>query len=259
MNKLSKRQRFIIASVLVSLLLVTYTLGTAFQTIPVFIAIIIVTYLVSVMSINEDVKGIEYITLFTIPVMFTVGTLLFLQILPDRKLYRYPVMALFPILMYVIFLTQNIFNVAAMRTIQLLRAARAVSYLTTLITAFFLIAVIHVNVMNPTYVIILITAVILSLTFQFYWSFDLGQRVGNRVVIYTAMTSFLILQGSMLMTFMPVAPALKSLLLITYYYVTLGVSTHFLERKLNLKIVSEYTFIACTVSILIFSSLTWTG
>lgn len=259
MDKISKRQRFIIASILISIMVACYILIPVLQTIPVLIGIGFITYFLCIFSINEDLKGIEYLTLFIIPVLFTIGTILFIQILPERRLYRYPFLAGFPILMYVIFLTQNIFNVAAIRTIQLLRAARAVSYLTTLITAFFLIAAATVNIDNPTVLLLLITILIALLTFQFYWSFDLGSKVGKRVVIYTMMATFLLLQVTLILIFMPVVPALKSLLLITYYYVTLGISTHFLERKLTSRIVLEYTIIACSVSILIFSSLNWTG
>jgi hypothetical protein len=259
MNKLTKRQRFIIASALIWAIAITYLLFPSLQTVPVLIALAILTYILSTFSINEDVKGIEYLTLFIVPVLFTIGTILFVQILPERRLYRYPVMGIFPVLLYVIFLTQNIFNVAAIRTIQLLRAARAVSYLTTLITAFFIIAVVAVQIENPIYTLAIISALLSLLTFQFYWSFDLGSSVGKRVVIYTLMTTFLMIQFTVLLIFMPVIPALKSLLLITYYYVTLGISSHFLERKLTTRIVLEYFVIACSVSFLIFGSLNWTG
>ena len=259
MKKISKRQRFIASSLAIWGLIIAYTNIASLQTLPVVILIALITYIICIIAIYEEIRGVEFATLFIIPVLYTLGTISFIDILPDRKVYRYPFIIGFPVGMYMILLTQNIFNVAAIRTIQLLRAAKTVSYFTTLITAFLLIAVTTVNITNPFYYLISIFILISVLTFQFFWSFDLGPKVEKRVVLYTAMTSLLLPQASLILIFIPVSPALKSLLLITYFYVILGISTHHLERKISLRIVSEYIFFAFSVSIVILVSTKWAG
>ena len=70
------------------------------------------------------------------------GVALFYFLLPVRWLTRLPVLAIFGISMYLLFLTQNIYNIAAIRTIQLLRAAHAVGFLFTIVSAFLIYNVI---------------------------------------------------------------------------------------------------------------------
>ncbi|MDQ3239327.1 MAG: hypothetical protein M3P33_02270, partial [bacterium] len=84
-----------------------------------------VTYLITFFALKDDLNGVEYLTLFILPITFQIGSNLFMQLLPNRKIFHYPIYVMIPIGMYIIYLTENIFNVAAIRTIQLLRAAHA--------------------------------------------------------------------------------------------------------------------------------------
>src|SRR5689334_1348799 len=116
---LTKRKRFIIASAIITI--ATFFFPSLLKNHgPVIVAIYIaLTYLISIFALKEDISGIEYVTLFILPVLFTLGTGLFISIVPERKLYRWPLYALVPISVYSIYLTENIFNVAGIRTIQL--------------------------------------------------------------------------------------------------------------------------------------------
>ena len=61
----------------------------------------------------------------------------FYFLLPVRWLTRIPVVVLYAVGIYALLLTENIYNVAADRTIALLRAAHSVGYLLTLDNVFF--------------------------------------------------------------------------------------------------------------------------
>jgi hypothetical protein len=58
----------------------------------------------------------------------------FYFLLPDNWLSRIVIVSLFGVGMYALFLTENIYSVAAVRTIQLLRAAHAVGFLLSILT-----------------------------------------------------------------------------------------------------------------------------
>jgi len=95
-------------------------------------------YGLSAWSFSEDLKGIGWLTVLILPVLYPVSVALFYFLLPDRLLSRLMIMTIFGTGMYALLLTENIFNVAAIRTIQLLRAAHAVGFLLTLVVGFFL-------------------------------------------------------------------------------------------------------------------------
>jgi hypothetical protein len=88
--------------------------------------------------LREGIDGIEWLTVLTLPPLYTAGVGLFYFLLPVRWLTRLPVAMAYGLGMYVLLLTENIFSVASIRTIQLLRAAQAVGFLLTLVTGFFL-------------------------------------------------------------------------------------------------------------------------
>jgi hypothetical protein len=255
---ISKRQRFIAVSA-VALLLSAF-FPSLYQQFEVFAIIgvgAIVMYLLSLFALTEDVKGIEYFTLFILPVLFFLGANLFLSILPDRKIYHIPFLCVMTIGMYTIYLTENIFNVAAVRTIQLLRAAHAVSYLTTLVTAFFILSYILSARVNTLLTVLLITLTVFLLTVQFLWSFDLLSYITRRTLLYSVATALIFAEISIMITFYPQTVALTSLFLIAVYYVLLGILQHYYEKKLTRRPTIEYVIVACIVFVIMIITSPW--
>lgn len=260
---LSKRKRFVLSSVFLTLFIIftTQNILTGIR-IPLwasYIAIGIITYGLTYWSLKEDIKGNELVSLFVIPVLYTLGSIAFIFILPERKLYRYPIIAIYPVAMYAILLTNNIFNVAAIRTIQLLRAARAVSYLMTLVTTYFIVTAISATQESILSKIILYLIAIGLICYQFFWSFDLGRGEGRKVQLYTLTTTLLLGQICLLLQLVPIIPALEGLTIITSLYCMLGLSTHFLERKLTFRIGAEYIIIATIIVSMVVYTLPWKG
>jgi hypothetical protein len=256
---ITKRQRFIIASAIALCLSLFFDSFLDQFGLLVFPLSAVVIYLASLVSLKEDIAGIEYITLFILPVFFFIGANVFLTILPDRKLYHLPMYSLISVGMYIIYLTENIFNVAAIRTIQLLRAAHAVSYLLTLITAFFLLSYIISAHMSSWITVILINFTVLALTIQFLWSFDLIPYLTRRTLIYTLATCIIFTQITVAITFYPQTIAMTSLFLIAVYYVLLGVLQHYYEKKLTRRPTIEYVIVAFIVFIIMIVTTPWLG
>ena len=256
---LTKRQRFIFASACaLGLSLLFPLVYTQLGGIAVLILAICI-YAIAFFALWENINGIEYITLFVLPISFIIGTNLFITILPDRKLFRYPLYAMIPVGMYIILLTENIFNVAAIRTIQLLRAAHAVSYIATLLTAFFLLSFIVSMHYDLILSAALITATIIPLTLQFLWTFDLSPRITTRTLIYIGVISLISCQIGYFIQFFPQSIAMTSLFLVAVYYVQLGIMQHYYEKKLTRKPIIEYAIVACIVFVIMIITTSWQG
>jgi hypothetical protein len=254
---ITKRQRFIVVSAITLALSVLFPKMYGMYGMWSVVASVAILYLLSLFSLNEDIKGVEYFTLFVLPVSFFLGANLFISILPDRKIYHVPFYAVMAIGMYTIYLTENIFNVAAVRTIQLLRAAHAVSYLVTLITAFFLLSFILSIHLSTWLTVILITLTIFILTIQFLWSFDLIEAVTRRTLLYSMASAIIFSQITIMITFYPQTIALTSLFLIAVYYVMLGILQHYYEKKLTRRPTIEYVIVAFIVFVIMILTSPW--
>lgn len=255
----SKRQRFLFASACsLAISLIFPTILSQFGLVGIS-ALIVVLYVIIYLALWENISGVEYATLFILPIAFVIGANLFLSILPERKIFRYPMYAFIPIGTYIVLLTENIFNVAAIRTIQLLRAAHAVSYIVTLITSFFLLSYVismHYSIYLSTLWMLLI---IIPLTLQFLWSFDLISQITKRTLLFLLVIALVFVQLNYFMHFFPQSIAMTSLFLVAVYYVLLGIMQHFYEKKLTRKPIVEYAIVAMIVFFIMIMTTSWQG
>src|SRR3972149_249894 len=136
---LTKRQQFVAITILLTFGLVLTQLVSDELRYLFVTGLALVTFLFSAFALREDLRGVEWVTLLTLPTLFTAAVALFYFLLPVRWLTRVPVAVLFGVGIYALLLTENIYNVAAIRTIALLRAAHSVGFLLTLVTYFLLV------------------------------------------------------------------------------------------------------------------------
>src|SRR5688572_21095232 len=143
---MSKRMKFVLASIGLALLLWATQFIVPEHRIQAVLGIVAASYIVSAWVLFEDLKGAEWFTVLILPVSYTLGAGLFSLFLPEAlprifgirletevarlvaKLVKAVFFAGFGLGFYALYLTENIFSVAAIRTIQLLRAAHAVGF-----------------------------------------------------------------------------------------------------------------------------------
>ena len=153
----------------------------------------ITCFLVSLWALrDEDLGGVEWITLPILPSFFSLGAALTYPLLPARLDYFFiwPVSAesgyllglftkllfigLFVIGYYATLLTSNIYNVAAVKSIQLLRVAHSIGFLMTVAAGLFLYLVIA-SLHLPHYLnAVAIFIVSFPLALQAFWSSTLS-------------------------------------------------------------------------------------
>ncbi|MFZ5844874.1 MAG: hypothetical protein ACOY0S_00190, partial [Patescibacteria group bacterium] len=105
---LSKRQQFVLVTILLTLGLVLTQIAPAEARYPMVTMLAVFSYLLSAFALREDLRGTEWITLLTLPTFFTAAIALFYFLLPVRWLTRLPVAALYGVGIYALLLTENI-------------------------------------------------------------------------------------------------------------------------------------------------------
>ena len=257
--ELTKRHKFILMSFFLTVLLVTT------QTVPeslryqVMVALTIATIFLSIFSLWGELSGIKYFLLLLMPVYFVAGASLFYFLLPVRWLTRLPFAFLFGISVYLLMLTSNIYNVAAIRTIALLRAARAVGLLFSLISTFFLTNVLY-SLHLPFYLIVLgIIVIVGPIYLVAVWSYALEEFITKRVFAYAAVFTIVTAQVAFVLSFWPLVPTSGALAICTIMYALLGLGQLHLEDKLKQRVLWEHVVVAAFVFLIIVISTRWGG
>lgn len=255
----SKRQQFVGATIILTMgLLFTQIVTGESRYVSVFL-LALVTIGLSALVFRKDLKAMEWLTILTLPTMFTAAVSLFYFLLPVRWLTRLPVAFLYGIGMYALLLTENIYTVAADRTIALLRAAHSVGFLLTLFTYFLLTQTIMAFRLIAPVQMLLIGLITFFLVLQSVWSVELTETLSRRVWrISVAITAFL-MQLVWIFSFLPTKTTLTALLFTTFFYSTVGMAQQYLVEKLYKKIVIEFFVVAAIVFIVTLIATSWRG
>lgn len=256
---LSKRQQFVAVTFLLTGGLLLTQLVSLDLRYPLVIALSVASYGLSAFALRDDIRGIEWLTLLTVPTLFTAAVAMFYFLLPVRWLTRLPVAALYGIGMYALLLTQNIYNVAADRTIALLRAAQTVGFLVTVLTYFLLVqTVLAFRAFAPVNTVIIgIFSFFLALSSL--WSTELSRQVSRRVWLITVSVTLVLVELVWVFSFLPTKVTLQSLLFTTVFYGSVGMGQLYLGEKLYKKNVIEFAIVSAIVFILTILATGWHG
>ncbi len=255
--KIEKRIRFVISTLILVFLVLFSTFfqfNAAWFFIPVFaLAVYGLTYF----SIIEEIEKSEWLTLFILPVLFTVGFYLFYFLFPIRWLTRVPFIVLYGVSIYAIMLTSNIFNVGVEKSLQLYRAAFSVNYFYQTLMVFLISNIIFF--LRQTFFLGGFTAgiVIFPLALQLYWSVKLNPTLDRDLVRYSLFTSLIMTEVAILASFVPLRPTIAALFVTVTYYSLTGLITAFLDNRLFKNTIREYVFVWAFVFIIVLLTLNW--
>ena len=257
--QITKRQKFVLMSFFLSVILVTtQTVDESFR-LQTITFLVVATVFLSIFALWGELSGIKYFLLLLLPVYFVTGSSLFYFLLPVRWLTRLPFAFLFGVSVYLLMLTSNIYNVAAIRTIALLRAAYAVGLLFSIISTFFLTNVLF-SLHLPFY---LVTAGAFAITLPLYivelWSYELEEFISRRVFIFSLIFSLVTAQIALVLSFWPIAPINGGLSLATVMYVLLGLSQFEFHGRLKPRLVWEHLLVAFAVFMIVVITTRWGG
>jgi hypothetical protein len=244
---MNKRQRFILVSFLLTFGLLGTQLVGVDQRYEAIIFFSGLSVLFSAWALIADLKGIEWITTLILPALYPASVALFYFLLPENTLSRVAILLLFGVGMYALLLTENIYSVAAIRTIQLLRAAHAVGFLITIFSGIFLMGTLF-SFKLPFWVNGLGTFLTLfPLLLQGCWAAILAPSIGKDIWRSATVLSWIGALLAMVVSFLPMIPLVSALLISGYLYVVLGLVQQELQGRLFVRAVQEYVTVGVMV------------
>ncbi len=274
---MSKRTKFILVGGLLGFLLWLGWFSPVDYRFGIVLAISGIAYILSVWVLFDDLKGIEWLTLMVLPVMFTLGSGLFANFLPVTvpsmfgrvipletsmliaSLFKFVYLILFVLGIYGILLIENIFSVASIRTIQLFRAARSVNFIFTLVTSLFFYTVTLSLKLPFWWVAPIVFLVTFILAYPNLWSVDLKSTDSKAVLSYSLAATWVVTLVSVVLCFWPVKAFMGGLMLTAVFYALLGVLEQRLTNRVYLEGLLEYIISFLIILTIGFLTTSWAG
>lgn len=254
----TKRQEFVIVSSLLTIgLLLTQLLPDYRYPMTIFLACM--AYIGSAIVLRADLTGIEFFTLLILPTLYTAAVTLFYFLLPLRWITRIPVATLYILGMYALLLTENIYNVAANRTIALLRAAHTIGFLITLVTYFLLLSTVLAFRLPEIPTALIIGVLSALLIFQILWAIELTPKINPKLRHLTLGLVLIFMELSWVLCFWSVKSTIKALFLTTCFYSLVGMTQQYLAERLYKKTIIEFSSVIIVVAIILFLTTNWRG
>lgn len=252
---LSKRQKFVLIVFLmgIGVFISTYLSGINLVLLAVFLSFlgIILLYL----ALRSDIRGTFYYPILILPFFFTISFSLFYPLIPARLLTRIALVFLYAFGLYSLFLTQNIFAVSAIRTINLLRSARIVSFVLTIVVLFSLTNIIF-SLRLPFFITpVIIAALTFLLNFQSLWIYSLSKAFIRESLMLSLLIAVTLGQLALVLNLWPVNAAIYSIFITGIFYAYSGLTHAWVEKRLFKGILWEYVWVGfLAILILVFFS-----
>lgn len=254
---ITKRQKFVLVTLLLTIGLIFTQLLDNDSRFWVVGLLAGATYFLSAWALREDLSGIEWLTLLVLPVMYTLAVGFSYFLLPVRWITRLPFAFLYAVGIYALLLTENIYNVAAVRTIQLLRAAHAVGFLLTLITAFLLFQTL-LSFHLPFWLNFLgFFLISLPLILQSLWAIKLEEGITWQVALYSFLYALILAEAALTFSFWPINLSLWSLFSVAVLYALLGVGQQYLAGRFSPRTLIEFFVAPLIIFLVLFGTVPW--
>lgn len=242
----SKRQRFVAGVVFLSssLFLIEHFMGKSGLPLVFLVAALSDVFLY--WALHKDLKEVFSSQVFILPFFYTLALGFFYLLVPQRLLIKLILTIIYALGIYSVFLSQNIFTVSSIRTIALLSSARTVSFVTTLFSYFFLMVVIFSMHLNIFVTIVLIALSSFALVIHSIWTYALDKKL-NEITPWGTMLTICLSEVALLLWFWPSTPTIISLFITGVFYIIVGLSHLWFEKRLFKGVILEYVWVAFVV------------
>jgi hypothetical protein len=164
---------------------------------------------------------------------------------------------LFGIGIYAVLLTENIFNIAGVKTIQLTRVGHSVGFFLTLVCSLLLNLVIYSFHLSSFWIFVLVFGTTFLLSLQSIWSFTLEPKISKEVVVFSISTALCVAQIAWILAFWPITNFIFALFLTALLYELIGVIQAHLTGRLTKNLILESVFVMTIFLFLTIFSATW--
>ena len=254
---MSKRRRFIITSALLSLGFVGIQFLTDQNRFWAIGVLGIATIILFAWSLFEGLGRNMTLLTLVLPTIFTLGVGTFWFLLPANIFARIPIVIFFGLGIYILCLTMNIFTVSAIRTIALLRAARGVGFVLSLVTSFLVFDAILSLRSQIYYLLPLVLIVSFPLFIQGFWSVVLEREYSKDMFVLSLISTLIMVEMATALFFWPVTVVVGSLFLTVTFYILLGLGQSKIEGRLFSATVREHLVVGTVVFVTMFIATHW--
>ena len=239
----NKRQKFVVAVLLLSIgaFLTEYITGIRLALSALTLAV--ATDIMLLFILRKDIKNTFFGPILVLPFFFSLAFPFFYTLVPERLLTRLILTIIYAFGLYSLFLTQNIFAVSGIRTINLLRSARIVAFVITLLIFYFLVNFIFSLRFPPLLTPLAILPISFLLNIQSLWTYTLDTSQIRAITFFSAAIAISIMQLSFVLILWPVNASVYSLFLTGIFYTYSGLCHAWLERRLFKGILWEYVWV----------------
>lgn len=256
---MSKRRRFVITSLLLCLGFIAIQFLNDQNRFWAIGALGVLTVVLFYWSLMESLGRKMTLLTLVLPTIFTLGVGVFWFLLPANVFARIPIVIFYGVGIYVLCLTANIYSVASVRTIALLRAARGVGFVLSLLTSF-LVFDAMLSVKTEIFILLpLIFIVSFLLYLQGFWSMLLETEFSRDLVILSVVSSLLTMEVAAALYFWPVTVVVGSLFLTVTFYMLLGLGQAKVDGRLFSSIVREHLLVGVLVFVAMYFATHWGG
>ncbi len=246
-RKVNKRQKFIISVGVLSLIL--FFSEQLFGKAGVYISILlsVLTDIFVFWAVRKDLEDNFSPQIFILPFFYSLACSLFYFLVPVRFITRVGMTSLYALGLYSLLLSENIFIVSSIRTIALLSSARTVSFIVTILSYFFLSNVVFSFHFNIAITLLLVFAFSFPLILHSIWSHTLENNFRTHLE-WIALIAVCLVETAFALWFWPTSPTIIALFLTGLFYILVGISQVWLDKRLFKSVMWEYIW----VSVLIF-------
>lgn len=256
----NKRRKFLFVTIVLTIVLWMIQSLPLIHRYGAIVGLAVLSYVMTAWSLLSELKGRVWVYGLILPTLYPTMMAFFYFVLPQSLVTRWIVLLLFVISMYALLLTVNIFVVASIRTIQLLRAARAIGLLLSILTSALFYHVIFSLHWSLVTILVSIFVVSFLMLLQGIWSYTLSLST-NKEVAYASVGAMIITQVALGISFWLIDPPMTSVLLAMITYVVMGLFQHEIDERLFERTIQEYIGFALMVVcvVMIVAIIHWTN
>lgn len=253
---IEKRQKFIISVTLLSILLFITEFQFGKSGLITAVMLSFLTDLCLFWAIKDDLNETNGLVVFILPFFYSLAFGSFYFLIPGRIIFRLLLTLLYAFGLYSLFLSQNIFVVSSVRTIQLLSGARIVSFVITLLSYFFFSNIVYSLHIFVLYEVLLVALYTYLLSFHSIWTYSLQKTAYSTPLWVLGMTTCLA-EIATAVWFWPTSPTIIAIFLTGIYYVIAGLSHVWLEKRLFRNVLWEYVWVCVIVFFMLILFTQW--
>lgn len=202
--------------------------------------------------LRREFFGVEFLTLLSLPTLFIVGMGFTQYFFPNLTLFFKAILWGINFLgFYIILLAQNIFSITVVRPVPLFRAAKTVSFLSTLLVTFLIFTAVYkaeLEVWQQVSFVVILSSI---LGFQPLWTEETKAIFDQKVFVTGLLLGLGVGEAALALSFLPLKSFFRSIALTTAVYIGLGVGQQYLTHSLTRRTVLEYGVTALIVGLIL--------